>query len=79
MLNDPEWNMKNIQKTVDTKKIKTVFLKEKIPVLILYWTVVPTAEDGPKFLPDIYERAAPILRELNEPFKFVPPDDLARL
>ena len=78
VLNDPEWNMENIQKTVNTRNIKTVFLKEKIPVLILYWTVVPTGKDGPKFLPDIYERDAPILRELNESFKFVPPDDLAK-
>ena len=79
VLNDPEWNIENIQNTVDAKKIKTVFLKEKLPVLILYWTVVPTGKDGPKFLQDIYERDEPILRELNEPFRFVPPDDLENL
>ena len=71
--------MENILKTVNKKNIKTVFLKEKLPVLILYWTVVPTGKDGPRFLQDIYERDEPILRELNEPFKFVPPDDLVNL
>lgn len=79
VLNDPEWNMTSIQKTVDAKKIKTVYLKQKLPVLVLYWTVEPTGKDGPKFLPDIYERDAPILKALNEPFKFVAPDDLADL
>lgn len=79
VLNDPEWNLLNIQNTVDAKKIKTVYLKQKLPVLILYWTVVPTDDSGPKFLPDVYERDAAILKELNEPFKFVPPDDLASL
>jgi murein L,D-transpeptidase YcbB/YkuD len=79
VLNDPEWDMTNIQKTVDAKKIKTVYLKQQLPVLVLYWTVVPTGKDGPRFLPDIYQRDAAILKELNEPFKFVAPDDLSNL
>ncbi len=69
LLNDPEWNQTTIQKTLDSKKIKTVYLKEKIPVLVLYWTVVATNEHEARFLPDIYERDLAILKELNEPFK----------
>jgi len=79
VLNDPEWDMTNIQKTVDAKRIKTVYLKQQLPVLVLYWTVVPTGKDGPRFLPDIYERDAAILKELNESFKFVAPDVLSDL
>ncbi len=79
VLNDSEWGMTNIQKTVDAKKIKTVYLKQQLPVLVLYWTVVPTGKDGPRFLSDIYERDAVILKELNEPFKFIAPDDVTNL
>jgi murein L,D-transpeptidase YcbB/YkuD len=71
ILGDPEWNQTAIQKTVDSKGIKTVYLKQQMPVLLLYWTVVPTGKDGPRFLPDIYERDAPILKALNEPFRSI--------
>jgi len=71
ILGDPEWNQTTIQKTVDSKGIKTVYLKQQMPVLLLYWTVVPTGKDGPRFLPDIYERDAPILKALNEPFRSI--------
>ena len=47
-----------------------------MPVLVLYWTVETIGDDGPKFLPDVYDRDGPILKALNAPFKFVPPDDL---
>jgi murein L,D-transpeptidase YcbB/YkuD len=76
VLDDPEWNQAAIQKTLDSGRIKTVYLKKPMPVLVLYWTVEPTGEDGPKFLPDVYDRDGAVLKALNEPFRFVPPDDL---
>lgn len=69
ILNDIEWNQTTIKQTVDSKKIKTVYLKQQLPVFVLYWTVIPTGKDEPRFLPDIYERDAPILKELNESFR----------
>ena len=76
LLDDPQWNQETIQKTLDSGQIKTVYLNTPIPVLVLYWTVEPTGKDGPKFLPDIYERDGAILKALNEPFEFTPPDGL---
>ena len=71
LLNDTEWNQATIQETVDSKKIKTVYLKQQLPVLVLYWTVDPADKDEPRFLPDIYERDAPIIKALNEPFSSI--------
>ena len=76
VLNKPEWDQAEIQKTLDSGRIKTVYLDYTLPVLVLYWTVETIGDDGPKFLPDVYDRDGPILKALNAPFKFVPPDDL---
>lgn len=76
VLNDPDWDADAIQGVIDSKQTKNVNLSEPLPVLILYWTVNPITEDGTlDFLPDVYDRDDRILKALEAPFKFVPPDD----
>jgi murein L,D-transpeptidase YcbB/YkuD len=78
VLNDPKWDADAIQGVIDSKQTKNINLKEPLPVLILYWTVNPITEDGSlEFLPDVYDRDDRILKALEAPFKFVPPDDFS--
>ena len=78
VLNDDQWDDAAIQDVVNSKETKTVFLKEPLPVLILYWTVNPITENGvPEFLADVYDRDDRVLKALGAPFHAVLPDDLA--
>jgi len=77
VLDDPDWDDAAIQGVLDTGQTKTVYLNEPLPVFILYWTVDPLTEDSvPRFLPDVYDRDGKILKALEAPFRFVPPDDI---
>ena len=77
VLNDDQWDDAAIQDVVNTSVTKTVYLKEPLPVLILYWTVNPITEKGtPEFLADVYDRDDQVLRALEAPFRVVLPDDL---
>jgi murein L,D-transpeptidase YcbB/YkuD len=76
VLDDPEWDDEAIQSVIDSKQTRTVYLKEPLPVLILYWTLnVVNADGEPRFLPDVYDRDGAILEALGKPFRFVPPED----
>jgi len=76
VLNDPKWDEAAIQSVLDSKRTRTVYLNEPLPVFILYWTVNPITESGiPEFLPDVYDRDDRILKGLEAPFRYVPPDD----
>jgi murein L,D-transpeptidase YcbB/YkuD len=77
VLNDEQWDDVAIQGVVDSKETKTVYLKEPLPVLVLYWTVDPITENGvPEFLADVYDRDDRVLRALEGPFRVVLPDNL---
>jgi len=77
VLNDDKWNDAAIQDVVDSEQTKTVFLKEPLPVLVLYWTVDTVTKRGePEFLADVYDRDDRVLRALNGPFRVVLPDNV---
>ena len=77
MLNDKQWDDAAIQDVVNSNETKTVYLKEPLPVLVLYWTVNPITEKGtPEFLADVYDRDDRVLRALEAPFRVVLPDDM---
>jgi murein L,D-transpeptidase YcbB/YkuD len=69
LLGSEEWNQEKIKATLDSLETTTVYLKEPLPVLLLYWT----AEIGPngdvRFYPDVYERDARIAEALAQPFR----------
>ena len=78
VLNDDKWDDAAIQDIVNSKQTKTVYLKDPLPVLVLYWTVNPiTEKDAPEFLADVYDRDDRVLRALEEPFRAVLPDNIA--
>jgi murein L,D-transpeptidase YcbB/YkuD len=69
VLNDPaSWNQETLAAAVATKKMQTVNLARPVPVLLLYWTARPLANDQIAFRNDIYGRDPPTLAALNGPF-----------
>jgi murein L,D-transpeptidase YcbB/YkuD len=77
LLNDDKWDDAAIQAVVKSERTKTVYPKDSLPVLVLYWTVDPTTEDGvPDFLADVYDRDDRVLEALEAPFRVVLPDDM---
>jgi murein L,D-transpeptidase YcbB/YkuD len=69
LLNDPEkWSDDGIARVVDSRKTQTVFLPEREPVLLLYWTVGLLHEGEVGFKRDLYDRDGPLLEALAGDF-----------
>ncbi len=71
LLDDPDnWSMEQLLAVKDSRETKSIFLKERIPVLLLYWTAhsAPASAGDLHFRQDIYERDARILAGLNGEF-----------
>ena len=65
LLNDKEkWNKQSIEKVVNKRKTRTVFLDEPVPIMILYWTASADNEGNVYFMKDIYNRDKAILNLL---------------
>ncbi len=65
----PKWNLEKIRRIIDSGKNVTIHLQKKIPIFILYWTVIRNENDSITFLQDIYDRDKKILLGLDTPFK----------
>ena len=62
---DPRWNRQVIDDTIAGGKTVTVFLKDPLPVLIVYWTVSVGASGELRFARDVYNLDGPVLRGLD--------------
>ncbi len=62
----PDWSRRRIEDVVVSGREMTVRLAEKVPVHLLYWTVVINDETGDiRFVEDIYDRDARIWEAMN--------------
>ncbi len=68
LLADQGWDRARIDKVVASKKNTRVNLENPIPVMLLYWTAQADAEGTVFFRKDVYNRDAPIVEGLDEPF-----------
>jgi murein L,D-transpeptidase YcbB/YkuD len=70
--NQDDWNREKIDEILKSKKTKTIYLKEQIPVYLLYFTAFPDIgrEDIIHFRKDIYKRDNKVLTNLNSGFRF---------
>jgi len=62
-----DWTSARIQQVVDSGKTQTVFLRQPLPVLIVYWTVSVGASGELRYARDVYNLDSVVLRALNGP------------
>lgn len=66
LLDDQDgWDAPRIQQVVDAGKTETVYLKQPLPVLIVYWTVSVGASGDLRFARDVYNLDRVVQRALN--------------
>lgn len=65
-----QWNKDSIQKTIVGGKITNVTLKQKMPVMLLYWTAWVDAAGEVNFRRDVYGIDAKWGKALDERFQF---------
>ena len=67
VLADPDnWNKATIDATIDKGETRTVNLKKRIPVLLIYWTVDQDAAGRAMFKPDVYGQDAVLKAALDK-------------
>ncbi len=67
LLSDKGYDQDRIQEVLDTKETKTVFLKDPLPVYLMYWTCYENRRDDKLyFFRDLYGRDQRILNKLYE-------------
>jgi murein L,D-transpeptidase YcbB/YkuD len=62
-----DWTSERIQRVLDGEKTQTVFLKQPLPVLIVYWTVSVGVSRELHYARDVYNLDGAVLRALNGP------------
>ena len=71
LLADPvNWNAAAIDAAIATGETKTVYLKTRIPVLLIYWTVDQDATGRTIFKPDAYRQDPVLLKALDGKVSF---------
>jgi len=71
LLDDPErWNRDALLEAIATGETRSVFLKRRVPVMLLYWTAVAADGGVVEFHPDLYGGDAQVLKGLRAPFRF---------
>ena len=73
LLGNQGWDRARIDQIVASKKTTRVNLSEPLTVMLLYWTAQVDAEGTVIFRKDFYDRDAPIIEGLDEPFRVSPP------
>ncbi|AMN46538.1 hypothetical protein ACG33_05385 [Steroidobacter denitrificans] len=68
LLNDPEWNAEAIAHTLESRRLLNVTLRDKMPVLLTYWTAWAGAQGEINFRRDVYGQDAQWAAGLDAPF-----------
>ncbi len=69
LLGSKQWTQERIQEVLDSGEITTAFLPEPLPVLLLYFTALVSADGTVIFYNDVYDRDQAIAEALDEPFR----------
>lgn len=67
--NDPQWHSQRIAETIQSGVTTVVYIKDPIPVHLLYWTAWVTETGTIHFGNDIYDRDPPLSRALKAKLK----------
>jgi len=74
LLGDQGWDRARIDQVLASKKTTRINLKEPITVMLLYWTAEANEDGTVFFRKDVYNRDAPIIEGLDEPFRVSRPE-----
>jgi L,D-transpeptidase YcbB len=64
-----KWSRERIDAVLATERTETVFLDKPITVMLLYWTTEIDAQGRVAFWPDVYNRDARVIEELDAAFR----------
>jgi murein L,D-transpeptidase YcbB/YkuD len=67
LLDGQGWTTKRIDGVINSGRSETVFLKEPLPVLIVYWTVSVGVTGQPRYARDVYNRDGALIKALTTP------------
>jgi murein L,D-transpeptidase YcbB/YkuD len=67
--NDPQWPRQRITDTLKSGVTTVVYIKDPIPVHLLYWTAWVTEDGIVHFVNDIYDRDPPLSKALKAKLK----------
>jgi murein L,D-transpeptidase YcbB/YkuD len=68
-LDNTQWTKDSLDQSIKTQKTKTIRPKEKIPVVVGYWTAWGSTDGRIHFPVDIYQKDAQVLRALKTHLK----------
>jgi murein L,D-transpeptidase YcbB/YkuD len=68
------WNEQTLREAIASGETRSVFVRRQVPVMLLYWTAVAADDGTVEFHPDLYERDAAVLKGLDAPFRYSPPE-----
>ncbi len=75
LLDDPaRWSADALREAIASGETRSVFVKRRVPVMLLYWTAVADDDGVVEFHPDLYGRDAQVLKGLDAPFRLNLPD-----
>jgi murein L,D-transpeptidase YcbB/YkuD len=74
LLEDQGWDRARIDQVISSRKTTRINLDKPIPVMLLYWTAEADADGTVFFRKDVYNRDAPIINGLDEPFRVSLPE-----
>jgi len=69
VLDDPQWNAQSIDAVIAGGKLQNVTLKQKVPVLLAYWTAWVDSAGVMNFRRDLYGQDAKWAAALEAPFR----------
>ena len=72
--NQPDWNEAALQDVLDTRQTRRIHLKTPLPVLIIYLTASIDTGNRARFLRDVYDRDAKLLKALDSDVRIELPE-----
>ncbi len=74
LLEDQGWDRAKIDQVLASKKTTRINLSEPLTVVLLYWTAEADEDGTVHFRKDVYNRDAPIIEGLDQPFRVSLPE-----
>jgi len=75
LLDDPaRWSEQTLGEAIASGETRSVFVRQQVPVMLLYWTAIADEDGVVEFHADLYGRDALVLKGLDAPFRLSLPE-----